>query len=50
MNTAKTIPGTRSLEELQKQYSGAGKPGGKGPGGPMGGPRRGGGPGVRAKG
>ena len=52
MNTAKTIPGTRSLDELQKQYSGAGKPGapGRGPGGPMGGPRRGGGPGVRAKG
>ena len=52
MNAAKTIPGTRSLEELQKQYSGAGKPGapGRGPGGPMGGPRRGGGPGVRAKG
>lgn len=52
MNAAKTIPGTRSLEELQKQYSGAGKPGapGRGPSGPMGGPRRGGGPGVRAKG
>ncbi len=53
MNTAKTIPGTRSLEELKKQYSGAGKPGapGRGPGGPMGGPRRGpGGPGFRAKG
>ena len=57
MNAPKTIAGTRSLEELQKQYSGTGKPGGpggRGPGGhggPMGGPRRGpGGPGVRAKG
>ena len=54
MNAQKTIPGTRSLEELQKQYAGTGKtdaPGGRGPGGPMGGPRRGpGGPGVRAKG
>ena len=57
MNAVKKVAGTRSLEELQKQYSGAGKPGGKGPGGhgpmggPMGGPRRGpGGPGVRAKG
>ena len=30
MNAAKTIPGTRSLDELQKQYSGAGKPGQKG--------------------
>ena len=58
-NTRKTAvaPGTRSLEELQKQYAGTGKnggmggPGGRGPGGPMGGPRRGpGGPGVRAKG
>jgi len=52
MNTQKTIAGTRSLEELQKQYSGAGKPGAPGGRGPMGGPgpRRGGGPGVRAKG
>lgn len=52
MNTQKTIAGTRSLEELQKQYAGAGKPGAPGGRGPMGGPgpRRGGGPGVRAKG
>ncbi|MBQ7300164.1 MAG: ABC transporter ATP-binding protein, partial [Clostridia bacterium] len=52
MNTQKTIAGTRSLKELQKQYSGAGKPGVPGGRGPMGGPgpRRGGGPGVRAKG
>ena len=52
MNTQKTIAGTRSLEELQKQYASAGKPGAPGGRGPMGGPgpRRGGGPGVRAKG
>ena len=48
MNNQKAMAGTRSLEELQKQYATTGKPGGRGPMG--GGPRRGGGPGVRAKG
>ncbi len=50
--TEQRIPGSRSLDVLRKQYVGspAGAPGVGGPRGPMGGPRRGGGPGVHAKG